>query len=262
MQALTTDGLFFVQLNTPISTTNWKHPALPENQNPSPTDIVVKKKCTNTLAGKCGQLTTYTNCSQIESKGGEKKKITVKGQNIMFTQKNIALMLDLKISILESPKNSTDQWSQDYALSTVISGANKNLSQATTVHLYETATGGVWGYQKTVLGDLELNGKKIPPPQKLTLNEHNISQFQNELLMAYKQLSRSDSPCNSLRSSFAKYYSISNDGIQKFSIELNGVIIRTLNDDLKITNIPWQKSMMDLWMQINYVLKLSISYQM
>ena len=61
----------------------------------------------------------------------------------MFTQKNIALMLDLKISILESPKNSTDQWSQDYALSTVISGANKNLSQATTVHLYETATGGV-----------------------------------------------------------------------------------------------------------------------
>ena len=154
-------------------------------------------------------------------------------------------MLDPKISIFESPKNSTEQWSQDYALSTVISGANKNLSQAATVHLYETAMGGVRGYHKTVLGDLELNGKKIPPPPKVTLNEHNISQFQNGLLMAYKQLNRSDSPYNSLRGSFAKYYSVSNDGIQKFSMELNGVMIRTLNDDLKITNVPWALTEID-----------------
>ena len=70
-------------------------------------------------------------------------KITVKGGNIKFTKKKIALMLDPKISIFESPKNSTEQWSQDYALSTVISGANKNLSQAATVHLYETTMGGV-----------------------------------------------------------------------------------------------------------------------
>ena len=73
-------------------------------------------------------------------------------------------MLDPKISIFESPKNSTEQWSQDYALSTVISGANKDLSQAAVVHLYETAIGSLRGYHKTVLGDLELNGKKIPPP--------------------------------------------------------------------------------------------------
>ena len=52
-------------------------------------------------------------------------------------------MLDPKISILENPKNSTEQWSQDYALSTIISGANKNLFQAVTVHLYEIAMGGV-----------------------------------------------------------------------------------------------------------------------
>ena len=97
-----------------------------------------------TLVRKGGQLATYKNCSQIGSKGGEKVKITVKGGNIKFPpQKKIALMLDPKISIFESPKNSTEQWSQDYALSTVISGANKNLSQAATVHLYETTMGGV-----------------------------------------------------------------------------------------------------------------------
>ena len=70
-------------------------------------------------------------------------RIIVKGGNIKFTQKNIALMLDRKLSIFESPKNSTEQWSQDYALSTVISGANKNFLQAAMVHLYETAVGGV-----------------------------------------------------------------------------------------------------------------------
>ena len=52
-------------------------------------------------------------------------------------------MLDPKIGIFESPKNSTERWSQDYALSTVISGANRNLSQAAMVHLYETVMGGV-----------------------------------------------------------------------------------------------------------------------
>ena len=96
-----------------------------------------------TLVRKGGQLATYKNCSQIGSKGGEKVKITVKGGNIKFTKKKIALMLDPKISIFESPKNSTGQWSQDYALSTIISGANKNLSHAATVHLYETTMGGV-----------------------------------------------------------------------------------------------------------------------
>ena len=155
-------------------------------------------------------------------------------------------MLDPKISIFESPKNPTEQWSQDYPLFTVTSGENKNLLQAATVHLSETAKGGVQGYHKTVLGDLELNGKKIPPPPKVTLNEHNISQFQNGLLMAYKQLNRSDSPYNSLCCSFAKYYSISNDGIQKFLMELNGVMIRTLNDDLKITNVPWALTEIDV----------------
>ena len=75
-------------------------------------------------------------------------------------------MLDPKISIFESPKNSREQSSQDYALYTVISEINKNLSQAATAHLYETPMGGVCGYHKTGLGDLELNGKKFLHHQK------------------------------------------------------------------------------------------------
>ena len=100
-------------------------------------------------------------------------------------------MLDPKISIFKSPKNSTEQcWSQDYALCTNITGANKNVMQATMVHLYETAMGGVPGYHKTVLRDLELNGKKIPPPPKVTLNEHNIPQFQDALTKKQPRFNR------------------------------------------------------------------------
>ena len=73
---------------------------------------------------------------------------------------------------------------------------------------------------------------KIPPPPNVTLNEHNISQFQNGLFPAYKPINRSDSSYNSPCGSFAKYFSVSNDDIQKFSMKLNGVMIRTLNNDL------------------------------
>ena len=48
-----------------------KRPAPTENQNPPPADIVVKKKCTNTLVRRGGQLATYKNCSQIGPRGGE-----------------------------------------------------------------------------------------------------------------------------------------------------------------------------------------------
>ena len=66
-----------------------KHPASTENQNPIPADIVVKKKCTNTLVGKSGQHATYENCSQTASMGEKKVKITAKGGNIKFTQKKL-----------------------------------------------------------------------------------------------------------------------------------------------------------------------------
>ena len=47
------------------------------------------------------------------------------------------------------------------------------------------------------------------------------------------------SPYSVLRGPFAKYYSLFNDGIQKFNMELNGVMIRTLDHNFDIVNVPW-----------------------
>ena len=66
--------------------------------------------------------------------------------------------------------------------------------------------------------------------------------MQKALLEAYKELCNTvhnSSPYKALRGPFAKWYSIFNNGIQKFSMELNGVMIRTLDENLTITNIPW-----------------------
>ena len=136
-----------------------------------------------------------------------------------------------------------EEWSQFFCLSVTLSAANKNISQAATVHLYDTTIVGVRGYYDSVLGKVEVDGKRIPPPPpKVQLNDHNISTMQKALLEAYKELditAHNSTPYKALRGPFAKWYSIFNDGIQKFSMELNGVMIRTLDENLTITDIPW-----------------------
>ena len=59
------------------------------------------------------------------------------------------------------------------------------------------------------------------------------------------------SPYKALYGSFAKYYSIFNDGIQKFAKESNDVMQHTMGNDLN-TNIVWaltiiQGGSMDSW---------------
>ena len=66
-----------------------------------------------------------------------------------------------------------------------------------------------------------------------------IAQIQNGLLEPYKHLDSFDFNVCSYKAiwdSFAKYYSIFDDGIQKFSMELNGVVLQTPDEDLNVTN--------------------------
>ena len=67
------------------------------------------------------------------------------------------------------------------------------------------------------------------------------SSIQKCLLDTYKQMDFSNCnpvPYKSLRCGpSSKYYSVFNDGIQKFSMGLNGVMICTIDEDLKIINV-------------------------
>ena len=41
-----------------------------------------------------------------------------------------------------------------------------------------------------------------------------------------------------MRGLFSQYYSIFNDEIQKFAMELNGIMVKTLSENFEVTNIP------------------------
>ena len=82
----------------------------------------------------------------------------------------------------------------------------------------------------------------MAPPPKVRLNEHNIVNFEHGILEVFKQTDTTQinpSPYVAMQGSFSKYYSIFNDGMQKFTMELNGVMVRTLRENFKVTNTPW-----------------------
>ena len=72
-------------------------------------------------------------------------KLTIRGK-VNLRQMDVAKLLDPKISIHCAPKDLAEEWSQNYSLSLIPAGANKNLSQAATIHFYSSAVTGVQGY--------------------------------------------------------------------------------------------------------------------
>ena len=90
--------------------------------------------------------------------------------------------------------------------------------------------------------NVEIDGKSVPPPRKIKLNSHNINSVQSAILEAYKGVKSDANPFMALNGHYGRFYSIMHDGIQKFSMELNGVFIRALfskTEDISVVNIPW-----------------------
>ena len=214
-------------------------PAPPRKRPHSTLDSFVTSK-KNTLVSIDGELSTKHNCTATSQ--DKTRTITVK-TNIKLRHIDIASLLDPKISITAKPRDKLEAWAQNYALSVILTGVNKNISQAATVYMYDTTMVGLRGFYDIVFGDVEVDGKRIPPPPKVHVNNHNITLMEKGLLEAFKTLDVSGR-CNvstykALRGPFSKWYSLFHDGIQKFGMELNGVMIRTLDEELTGTNIPW-----------------------
>ena len=69
-------------------------------------------------------------------------------------------MLDPKLAICDAAKDYMEDLAQNFSLSVVLSGVSKGISQAATVHLYQAAHASVKVYHESVLGKIELDGKK------------------------------------------------------------------------------------------------------
>lgn len=124
-----------------------------------------------------------------------------------------------------------------------MTGARKTLSNVATVELYETSLKGIRQYHKAKLGDIEIDGKKFRPPVRVQLSSNNIPRAQKQLCEAYRTLDKptkvNKAPYHSIKDTNGKFYSIMNDGIQKFTQEFNGVFVRTVDLNIDIKNLPW-----------------------
>lgn len=110
--------------------------------------------------------------------------------------------------------------------------------------VYEESLNSLRRYHKLKLGDIEIDGKKFIPPVKVKLHDKNIARIQRGIVDTYKNLETptkvNEAPYAALKKGqFGMYYSIMNDGIQKFRKEFNGVFLRTLDKDFNISNLPW-----------------------
>lgn len=116
-------------------------------------------------------------------------KITVKDTAIMSVQiREVTAMLDPRVSLFEHPKNNDEEWAQNFALNITLTGVRKNLSQVAIIDLYDTSMLGVRSYHQSKLWKIEVNGKKIPLPPRVTLNVDNVHTIQKSLLNSYKLL--------------------------------------------------------------------------
>ena len=159
------------------------------------------------------------------------------------TTADIASLIDPSLSMFTAPSNDDQQLAQDHCLSIILAGANKNLSQEATMHIYQQSLKSNRNYFKKKLSDIEIEGKKFMPPVRIQINDKNISRVQKGIVTAYMELKSptalNQAPYVALDDPFGKFYSIMNDGIQKFCVEYNGVFIRTVNADLGVSNLPW-----------------------
>jgi len=124
-----------------------------------------------------------------------------------------------------------------------MTGARKALSNASTQDLYSTSLRGIRQYHKSKLGNLEIDGKKFRKPVRVKINLHDITRVQKGIADAYKKLRKSTSlnkaTYKALTETHGRFYSIMNDGIQKFPQEFNGVFVRIIDFNFEVSNLPW-----------------------
>ena len=91
-------------------------------------------------------------------------------------------MLDPQINLAHKPQDDLERWALGTVYKTVYQGANKCISNAAVLEFYNNGHGMVKDYHTV----LKKSGIKVlanlPPPMKVRLNDHNITNIQRMLL--------------------------------------------------------------------------------
>ena len=152
-----------------------KPPPPPAPKRPLPatstTDSVVVPPKKNTFVGNSTGK-TYHQLTKQGKKDGRLVDVTVKSGK-WSTSADIRMLLDPNVSMFTTPTNEDQELAQDHCLSIILAGANKNMSQEATMHIYQESLKGLRNYYKKKLGCIEVEGKKFTPPAHVLLNDKN-----------------------------------------------------------------------------------------
>ena len=135
-----------------------------------------------------------------------------------------------KLAVQSKCESSLQKVAKGFCLSVVHGGVNKCLSESAIIEMYNTTYRGIYDHhlvQKESYKDLYGLPKEkiIMAPQQCCLDKNNIIKYEKAILKAYKK--NPDSNYSIIKK--APYWGIMHDGIQKFSIEYNGMLLQTIN---------------------------------
>ena len=202
--------------------------------------------CTTLATDDDGVLSVKVSRKFTEIKDKNTTVSLHKGVKIV-TQNQKTIFEAMKGVPLSTPcQDDIDKWSKRSMLRLVHKGVKKMISNEATLELYETQVEGAQDYHNVVLKRVKVNDELIPPPKRVLVNKNNVHLVHEALLRSFKKSTDPENPYHVLlREDRGEFYSLMHDGIQKFGMELNGVIVRTINNDIDVVNVPWSLKMIE-----------------
>ena len=129
--------------------------------------------------------------------------------------------------------NEHQKFGKGFCLSMVHAGAKSILSNNATISNYQVALGGLRSYKSYCESKM---GAALPPAIGISLNGHNISHAQRAILNGH----RYDNPSSELNIlKRSPFWAVEHDGISKFGIEYNGILLRGVTDNLQPVHVPY-----------------------
>ena len=141
---------------------NW-HPSSDTKKNKTTTIEKLFICKNNDVTNQC-TLASNSNNQLIKviphlSSANSNETITTVKQNKKLKMRNIGQLLDPKLSIFDKESDDLDDWAKDFCIKTVITGANKIVSNIARISLWYCLC-----YHNTILRSVEINSQTVATP--------------------------------------------------------------------------------------------------
>ena len=166
--------------------------------------------------------------SLLSPKGSNRPKVL---------KQTLITSIDPEIKHGDQPKTPMEKWAVGNAYAFVHTSANKNMSNAAAVEEHKRSHQSAKDLRVALMEQYNLKGIGHIP--RFTLNEHNITKIQGEIMQTYRWDDKSiDNPYRKLEN--CSTYSIMHDGTTVWVLPVNTIFLRVIDpSNLDIYKVPY-----------------------